>query len=246
MGRLALVAVLAGILASGAGARDAKPNLHRALNELRAATLDEQNTLADLSHNLRDWKKIRQESFDGFTRVLDVRNAVGEAGKDGEVEGDDLAQLNADVREAVRDDSAAYYDGAAKSNAVVVGRETRSALRVKHALERKLVELISTTRCETDKQFQVYAIPAGSTGAYSEVYPHGIPHNARNVRVTFVDLATGRAPAAEVFPGQTWKATVKGYQPNGQFVVRIDVSGTGFGQPDANTKKWKVVVTYDC
>jgi hypothetical protein len=28
--------------------------------------------------------------------------------------------------------------------------------------------------------------------------------------------------------------------------MHVDVTGTGFGKPDANVKNWKVVVTYDC
>ena len=28
--------------------------------------------------------------------------------------------------------------------------------------------------------------------------------------------------------------------------LRVNVSGTGFGKPNANGKNWKVVVTYDC
>ena len=104
----------------------------------------------------------------------------------------------------------------------------------------------SATPCEVTKPFQVFAVPQGYAGSYAEVYPHGIPHDAKNVQVSFIDLATGKAPGPDVFPGQTWKATVKGYQPDGKFVVHIDVTGTGFGKPDANVKNWKVVVTYDC
>jgi hypothetical protein len=49
-----------------------------------------------------------------------------------------------------------------------------------------------------------------------------------------------------VFPGQTWTSTVKGFLPDGRFDVHVDVTGTGFGKPNANVKNWKVVVTYDC
>ena len=53
-------------------------------------------------------------------------------------------------------------------------------------------------------------------------------------------------PAPEVFPGQTWTFVDKGYQANGKYDVHVDVSGTGFGKPNANVKNWKVVVTFDC
>ena len=127
----------------------------------------------------------------------------------------------------------------------------QAALVYKKKALSTLDDLITTlpsgaTTCEVTKPFQVFAVPQGYAGSYAEVYPHGIPHNAKNIQVSFIDLATGKAPAPEVFPGQAWTATVKGYQPDGKFVVHIDVTGTGFGKPDANVKNWKVVVTYDC
>jgi hypothetical protein len=100
--------------------------------------------------------------------------------------------------------------------------------------------------CTVEKPFQVFAIPAGFSGSYADVYPHGIPKGAKNVKASFIDLATGKAPGPDVFPGQTWTSTVKGYQPDGKFDVHVDVTGTGFGKPNANVKNWKVVVTYDC
>jgi hypothetical protein len=100
--------------------------------------------------------------------------------------------------------------------------------------------------CKVEKPFQVFAIPAGFSGSYADVYPHGIPEGAKNVKASFIDLATGKAPGPDVFPGQTWTATVKGHQPDGKFDVHVDVTGTGFGKPNANVKNWKVVVTYDC
>lgn len=153
-------------------------------------------------------------------------------------------------------DSASGLDSEAHS-ALMKGKagEKTALAHVQAALVYKkkalsILEDLSTSLpaapCEVTKPFQVFAVPQGYAGSYAEVYPHGIPHDAKNVQVSFIDLATGKAPGAEVFPGQTWKATVKGYQPDGKFVVHIDVTGTGFGKPDANVKNWKVVVTYDC
>lgn len=44
----------------------------------------------------------------------------------------------------------------------------------------------------------------------------------------------------------TWKATNKGFLPDGRLDIHVDVTGTGFGAQDANKRHWKVVVTYDC
>jgi hypothetical protein len=118
----------------------------------------------------------------------------------------------------------------------------------KRALDRleTLAGTQTAERCYVTKPFAVYAVPEGYSGSYNDVFPHGIPKNAKNVEVLFVDLATGKAPAPQLFPGQTWSSQVKGFQPNGKFDVRVNVSGTGFGKPNANSRKWKVVVTYDC
>jgi hypothetical protein len=118
----------------------------------------------------------------------------------------------------------------------------------KRALAR--LETLTTTqtaeRCFVTKPFPVYAIPEGFSGSYNDVFPHGIPKGAKNIEVSFFGLATGKAPAPELFPGQTWSSQIKGFQPDGKFDVRVNVSGTGFGKPNANVKNWKIVVTYDC
>ena len=102
-------------------------------------------------------------------------------------------------------------------------------------------------KCTVEKPFDVYAVPAGYSGSYNDVFPHGIPRDAKNIHVSFVDAATGKpVPAGDVFPGQEWSLDVRGFQPDGKFDVRVNVTGTGFGKPDANSKAWKVVVTYDC
>jgi hypothetical protein len=101
-------------------------------------------------------------------------------------------------------------------------------------------------RCDVTKQFSVYAVPAGYTASTNDVFPHGIPPHAQHIKVSFIDLATGKPPTPDVFPGQTWSVQVKGFRPDGKFDVRVNVSGTGFGSPDANSKRWEVVVSYDC
>ena len=50
------------------------------------------------------------------------------------------------------------------------------------------------------KPFQVFAVPAGYAGSYAEVYPHGIPHDAKNVRVSFIDVATGQFSHVHGYP----------------------------------------------
>jgi hypothetical protein len=42
------------------------------------------------------------------------------------------------------------------------------------------------------------------------------------------------------------RAGHRGLQPDGKYDVRVNVSGQGFGKPDANSKNWKVVVSFDC
>jgi hypothetical protein len=124
-----------------------------------------------------------------------------------------------------------------------------AAINAKQHLITELNDHGGTTEsktCTQEKPFDVFAVPAGYAGAYADVFPHGVPKNAKNMKVTFIDLATGKAPAAELFPGQTWKSKVVGFLPDGRLHVHIDVSGTGIGKPDENSKHWKVVVTYDC
>jgi len=101
-------------------------------------------------------------------------------------------------------------------------------------------------RCEVTKPFPVYAVPEGFAASTNDVFPHGVPPNPKDIKVSFIDLATGKPPAGEVFPGQTWSFDVKGLAPGDKFDVAVNVVGTGFGKPDANAKHWKVVVSFDC
>ena len=241
------VVVAAGVLASGAGARDT-PHLHKALVQVKKAILQEQDALARLDKKPVNWEAVDQDTFGSGIRVGAANYELQQAVKDDEVDAADVSKIRDELKQADVDDHAGHV-ASTKEDAAGVRKGLRAALPLKHKAQSQIEELISETNvkvCEVTKPFQVFAIPEGYAGSYAEVYPHNIPHNAKHVHVSFIDVATGKAPGPEVFPGQTWKATVKGYQPDGKFVVHIDVSGTGFGKPDANAKNWKVVVTFDC
>jgi hypothetical protein len=104
----------------------------------------------------------------------------------------------------------------------------------------------SKERCERTKEFDVFAIPAGSVGAYADVFPHGVPRNAKHIRVSFVNPATGKPVDETLFGGQTWSSEIRGFRPDGSLGVRVKLAGTGVGKPDALKKRWRVVVAYDC
>jgi hypothetical protein len=106
-----------------------------------------------------------------------------------------------------------------------------------------------SNRCETTKEFELFAIPAGYAGSTADVFPHGIPKGAKNIEVRFVDTATGHPAPEEPFPGQTWTSSVKGFEKRGGETVlhvHIDVAGDGYGKPDQHHVKWRVVVSWDC
>jgi hypothetical protein len=106
-------------------------------------------------------------------------------------------------------------------------------------------------RCEAEKEFTLYAVPAGYTASYADVYPHGIPRNAKNIRLEFVDARTHRPikEDEEAFEGQTWKASIKGFKTRGGKTVlhvHVDVTGKGVGKPDEISDEWAVRVSWDC
>jgi hypothetical protein len=135
--------------------------------------------------------------------------------------------------------------GAVKASEV---RQLRNALSLKRDAFTNVVDELGVgqKKCTAEKEFDVFAVPDGYTGSNADVYPHGVPRNAKRITASFVDTATGKPPAAELFPGQTWTSEVKGFLPDGRLDVRVDVTGKGFGKPDANHKHWRVVVSYDC
>jgi len=145
------------------------------------------------------------------------------------------------AREALREGTRAGDTKALSEIAKGIAAKKRAISKLDDLASRATVP-----RCEVTKPFSVYAIPAGYASSTNDVFPHDIPKGAKNIEVSFVDEATGKAPAPELFPGETWSMEVKGFQPDGKFDVRVSVSGTGFGKPDANSKKWKVVVSFDC
>ncbi|HWX09338.1 MAG TPA: hypothetical protein VNY33_05120 [Gaiellaceae bacterium] len=106
--------------------------------------------------------------------------------------------------------------------------------------------------CEATKEFPVYPVPgtAGVVASTNDVFVHNVPNDAKNIKVSFVDLATGRPPtAAEFGPQQTWQASAGDFQTHGgalTYHVNVTVKGQGSGPENANAKDWKVVVTYDC
>lgn len=163
----------------------------------------------------------------------------------------DLAQGEAQtitrIADAANKADFAAEKAARARNAAAAKKALAEASRHKQQLVKAIVDAFGAAkRCLVTKEFDVYGIPDGYSGAYADVYPHGIPKDAKNIRVNFLDEVTRKAPAPQLFPGQTWKATVKGFLPDGRFDVRIDVTGTGFGAPDANKRHWSVLVTYDC
>lgn len=237
-----IVCLLALLAVPAAQARNVPQRIKR-ITELAVAR--ERAVLDALEQTPPDWEQARSK--------LDLELAVGS------LISDEAAKA---VREGTMDAGSGSRISAAGKELEVVDKQAyraagdRDAQAAKTALERGLAlkeriflivsGVVETARCSTEKQFDVYAIPDGYQSSYAEVYPHGIPKDAKNVHVRFVDAVTGKPAPAEPFSGQTWTSTVKGYQPNGKFVVRVDLTGTGFGKPDANKDAWKVVVTWDC
>jgi hypothetical protein len=128
--------------------------------------------------------------------------------------------------------------------------DIRRALALKKKAQRLLVPYLggASETCDTDKQFKLYAVPAGYAGSYVDVYPHGIPRNAQNLQIGFVDV-NGHVAPKHPFPGQSWRAKIVGFETRGGETVlhvHIDITGTGLGKPDQKFVNWRVVVTWDC
>lgn len=180
----------------------------------------------------------------GQLSSIDLGSALHQMGLSG-VSAPDVTNA---ISQAEKLDAEAVADLKAGKNRQALEKIGQANALKKRASAKLDLMLPATTAktCEVEKPFEVFAIPAGYAGSYADVYPHGIPRGATNIKASFIDLATGKPPAADVFPGQTWTSTVKGFLPDGRFDVHVDVSGTGFGKPNANVKNWKVVVTFDC
>ena len=238
MRRLAALVVLALLVLPGA-ARPAGSSFRLIL---LGAIHNEQSALVLLDKSPIPWDKVREHINNSLGYLVEVRVAVKSAAGGGAHPGD-VSLVEGDLTNALDSDHAAVQF-ARQEKAHLVSGALHRGLAAKH----KALLLASqlTTRCEARKEFQVFAIPEGFSGSFSDVFPHGIPKGAKGMAVRFVDSATGKAPVPEVFPGQTWESQVKGFTSDGKLDVRVNLSGTGFGKPDANAKTWTVVVTYDC
>ncbi len=103
--------------------------------------------------------------------------------------------------------------------------------------------------CESEKPFPLYAVPATYASSYTDVYPHNVPKDAKNIEIHFVDAATGKPAPAHPFPGQSWTAKIVGFETRGGasvLHVHIDVTGQGVGKPDEDFVNWKVIVSWTC
>lgn len=138
----------------------------------------------------------------------------------------------------------------AKANGKMKSKKRRW-LRNAISHKKKAIAILESfsKRCQATKEFELYAIPAGYAGSAADVYPQGIPKNAKNIDVEFVEAASGEPAPEEPFPGQTWKSRTAGFQTRGGETVlhvHIDLAGDGYGKPDQHHVKWRVVVAWDC
>lgn len=164
---------------------------------------------------------------------------------------DGAAPIVKDLQQAVHDDHVAIGHQSDKSKA-----KTLDSIRAALALKKKAIALLApytltsgANDCEAEKQFDLYAVPAGYAGANADVYPHGVPETAKDLEVKFVDASTGKPAPANPFPGQTWTSKIVGFETRGGETVlhvHLDVSGPGVGKPDEKHATWKVIVTWRC
>ena len=234
--RLLVVFLALGFAAASASAAGAKPPIPAATASAHAKSVNAQ--LA---------KERRAIQLIGSDRLSDAKTAMGLLETSGNLLNMTGFALQHDYDltgpSPVPDLNAAEAADVAAQDALREG--TKAKKRAINTLD-DLASRASVPRCEVTKPFSVYAVPAGYAGSTNDVFPHDIPKGAKNAEVSFVDEATGKAPGPELLPGQTWSDEVKGFQPDGKFDVRVNVTGTGFGKPNANSRSWKVVVTFDC
>ena len=127
----------------------------------------------------------------------------------------------------------------------------RKALALKKKAQAQLgtYEIGGGKTCESEKAFPLYAVPATYAGSYTDVYPHNVPKDAKDIEIHFVDAATGKPAPAHPFPGQSWTAKIVGFETRGGesvLHVHIDVTGQGIGKPDEKFVNWKVIVSWSC
>lgn len=244
--------VAAAAYAVSPSAAAANPHLTRVGQDIVNALKWEQKALKDVENRqaTNDPKltlgmnEIMQNAANPLSNAHDELKSAVDAG---EIDATDAGRADTLLQQAQKIDFRVPGDVSAKRLKFAVS-ELRQAIQLKQRAHGLIVDDLTNTakRCSATKEFDVYAVPSGYAGAYADVYPHGVPRSAKHIKVSFVDLATGKSPAPELFPGQTWTATNKGFLPDGRLDIHVDVSGTGFGAEDANKKEWKVVVTYDC
>jgi hypothetical protein len=239
---VALVAATAALAAGAAHARDPAPSDMKP--ELAKALAAEAKAKQQLG--TRNYAAARATLQQAGSHLGAIVAAVGVGLTQGDLDQGDAQVIHQFAMKAWHEDNVAVA-AAKKRNRAAALAALAEAGRLKVQLKKAIDDAASTFgRCEATKEFDVYAVPQGFAGSYADVYPHGVPEDATNIRFSFIDTATGKPPAPQLFPGQTWKATNKGFLPDGRLDIRVDVTGTGFGAQDANKKHWKVVVTYDC
>ncbi|MES1248483.1 MAG: hypothetical protein ABUS54_12510 [Actinomycetota bacterium] len=186
----------------------------------------------------------RADDAAGFLNLILLAASAGR--EQGDIDPGDAQQIQKLAKSASHEDFVAARALKKRDKAAALAALAQAA-QAKQLLRTAIDDAASSFgRCRVEKEFDVYAVPAGFAGSYADVFPHGVPQDATNIKFSFVDTATGKAPAAQLFPGQTWTATNKGFLADGRLDIHVDVTGTGFGAQDANKKHWKVVVTYDC
>ena len=155
-----------------------------------------------------------------------------------------------DISDAVGDDHTAISHQNDKPPT-----KSLDAIRKALALKKKAQGLLSTYEigggkvCESEKAFPLYAVPATYSGSYTDVYPHNVPKDAKDIEIHFVDAATGKPVPAHPFPGQSWAAKIVGFETRGGepvLHVHNDVTGQGIGKPDEKFVNWKVIVSWSC
>jgi len=245
------IAVIAAALLLGIPAASARQTLNPvagATHAVQAALTRERRALDALNKQPPNWTEANNEAYLSLL-VLDLAiKDIGKAPAANEMKSATANALDDDAH-TIKDHDHAALTAIHNKDAQAARAALLAAINAKQHLITELNDHGGTTEsktCTAEKPFDVFAVPAGYAGSYADVFPHGVPKNAKNMKVTFIDLATGKAPAAELFPGQTWKSKIVGFLPDGRLQVHIDVSGTGIGKPDENAKHWKVVVTYDC
>lgn len=247
MRTLALAAAALLLAVPAASARHTTSPLANATGWTKAALASERAALAALNAQPPNWKEADKQATVSLLRLDAVSKNLANAPKVHELSSSTATAREDDVR-AIEDHDARAIDSIRKKDEQMARTALLAAVSAKQALITQLVDDAAAARkqCTAEKPFDIFAVPAGYAGAYADVFPHGVPRDAKNIRVHFIDLATGNPAPSEVFPGQTWTSKVVGFLPDGRLHVHLDVSGTGIGKPDENSKHWKVVVTYDC